>query len=79
MASFQGKTGWKRLTKRGNKKLSFRFVPTQSAIENSEKIAKKFNKLKDTVMASFQAKIGWKRPRKRKNKYCLSIPFLPDG
>ena len=48
------------------KKLSFRFVPTQSVIENSKKIAKKFNKLKDTVMASFQAKIGWKRPKKRK-------------
>ena len=46
------------------KKLSFCFVPTQSVIENSKKIAKKFNKLKDSVMASFQAKIGWKRPRK---------------
>ena len=50
------------------KKLSFLFVPTESVIENSKKIAKKFNKLKDTVMASFQAKTGWKRPRKRKNK-----------
>ena len=28
------------------KKLSFRFVPTQSVIENSKKIAKKFKKLK---------------------------------
>ena len=61
------------------KKLSFRFVPTQNVIENSKKIAKKFNKLKDTVMASFQAKTGWKRPRKRKNKNCLSVPFLPDS
>ena len=50
------------------KKLSFRFVRTQNVIENSKKIAKKFNKLKDTVMASFQAKTGWKRPSKRKNK-----------
>ena len=50
-------------------KLSFRFVPTQSVIEN---------KLKDRFMASFQAKIGWKRPRKRKNKNCLFVPFLPD-
>ena len=60
------------------KKLSFCFVPTQSVIENSKKITKKFNKLKDTVMASFQPKIDWKRPRKRKNKNCLSVPFLPD-
>ena len=28
------------------KKLSFRFVPTQSVIENSKKTAKKFKKLK---------------------------------
>ena len=79
MASFQGKTGWKRLTKRGNKKLSFRLVPTQSAIENSEKIAKKFKKLKDTVMASFDAKIGWKRWRKRENKNYRSVPFQIDA
>ena len=38
-----------------------------SLIENSKKIAKKFEKLNNTVMASLQAKIGWKRPRKRKN------------
>ena len=77
MASLQAKTGWKRL--RGRKlKLSFRFVPTRPVIENSKKIVKKFNKLKDTVMASFKAKIDWKRPRKIKNKNCLSVPFLPD-
>ena len=60
--------------------VSFRSVPfrpdAQEKIQN--KIAKKFNKLKDTVVASFEAKIGWKRPRKRKNKNCLSVPFLPD-
>ena len=49
------------------KKLSFRVVPTQSVIENSKKIAKKFKKLKNTIMASFEAKIGWKRSRKREN------------
>ena len=77
MASLQGKTGWKRLRER-KQKLSFRFVPTRRVRENSKKIVKKFNKLKDTVMASFQAKIDWNRPRKRKNKNCLSVPFLPD-
>ena len=43
-----------------------RFVPTRRVIENSEKIAKKFQKLKYTIMTSFQAKTGWKMPRKRK-------------
>ena len=33
-----------------------------------QKIAKKFKKLKNTIMASFQTKIGWERSRKRKNK-----------
>ena len=46
--------------------VSFCSVSTRRARENSKKIAKKFNKLKETVMASFQAKIGWKRPKKRK-------------
>ena len=31
-------------------------VPTRREIENSKKIAKKFKKLKNTIMASFQAK-----------------------
>ena len=79
MTSFLAKIGWKRLRER-KKNISFRFVSfrpdAQEKIQN--KIAKKLNKLKDTVMASFQAKSGWKRLRKRKNKNCLSIPFLPD-
>ena len=37
-------------------KLSFRFLITQSVIENSPKRAKKLKKLKNTIMASFQAK-----------------------
>ena len=45
-------------------KVSFCFVPTRREIENSKKIIKKFEKLKNAVMASFQAKIGWKRMRK---------------
>ena len=43
--------------------MSIRFVSTRRVIENSKKIAKKFKKLKNTIMASFQAKIGWKRQR----------------
>ena len=39
-------------------KLSFRFVPTRRVIENSEKIAKKFKILKNTITNSFQAKVG---------------------
>ena len=53
MDSFSAKICWKRLKKRENKKLSLRFVPTRSEIENSKKIAKKFKKLKHTIMASF--------------------------
>ena len=60
-------------------KLSFRFVPTQSVIENFKKIAKKFKKLKNTIMASFEAKIGWKRSRKRENKNDRSVPFQIDA
>ena len=41
MKSFQAKIGWKRMGKRENKKLSFRFV-----IENSKKIRKKIQKIK---------------------------------
>ena len=46
MNSFQAKIGWKRMEKRENKKLSFRFVSTRCVIENFKKIAKIFKKLK---------------------------------
>ena len=46
MASFQIEIGWNSPRKREQKKLSFRFVLTRRVIENSKKIAKKFNKLK---------------------------------
>ena len=59
--------------------MSFRFVSTRRVIENSQKIAKKFKKLKNTIMVSFQAKIGWRRLRKRANKNYISVTFLPDG
>ena len=45
--------------KERKKKLSFRSIPTQSGIENYEKIAKKFKKLKHINMASFHDKTGW--------------------
>ena len=60
-------------------KLSVRSVPTRRVIENSNKIAKKFKKLKNTNLASFQAKTGWKRPRRRENKNYRSVPFLLDA
>ena len=79
MASFQAKIGWKRQRKRENKKFQFRFVPSRRVIENYNKIAKKFKKLKYTIMVSFEAKIGWKRKRKGKNKSYRSVQFLSDG
>ena len=63
MDSFQAKIGWQRLRRSEKKKLSFRFVLTRRVIKNSKKIAKKFKKLKNSIMASFQAKIGWGRQR----------------
>ena len=57
----------------------FRSVPTRLVIENSNKIAKKFKKLKNTTMASFQAKIGWEMSRKREYKKYRSVLFLPDA
>ena len=77
MASFQAKTGWKRLREKIKIIVSFRSDPTRK--RKLKKIAKKFNKVKNSTIASFNAKIGWKRPRKRKNKNCLSVPFKHDG
>ena len=77
MASFQAKIGWKWMRKRENK--NYRFVPARRVIENSKKIAKKFEKLNNTIMASFKAKIGWKRMRKRENKNYHYVSFLPDA
>ena len=78
MDSFQAKIGRKRLRKRENKKLSFRFVLTRFVLENSKTIAKKFKKIKNFFMASLQAKIGWKRLRKRENKNYRFVSSLPE-
>ena len=82
MTPFQAKIGCKMQRKRENKNchfVPFRSVPTLLVIENSNKIAKKFKKLKNTIMASFQAKTGWQRLRKRENNNYRSVPFLPDA
>ena len=77
MSLFQAKIGWKMPRKREYK--NYRSVPTRREIENSKKIAKKFKKLKNTIMASFQVKTGRKRSRRRKNKYYRTIPFQPEA
>ena len=77
MYSFQAKIGLKKMRKGENK--NCHSVPTLRVIENSKKIAKKFKKLKNTIMAAFQAKIGWKRMRKRENKNYHYVSFLPDA
>ena len=68
---------------RGKEKIKiivrFYSVPTRHVIENSNKMAKKLKKLKNTIMASFQSNIGWESPRKRENKYYRSLPFHHDS
>ena len=76
MATLQAKTGLKRPRKRQNN--NYRFVSTRYVIKNSKKIAKKFKKLKNTVMYSFQAKIRLKKMGKGENKNYRSVSFLPD-
>ena len=79
MASFQSKIGWKRLRKTENK--CYRSVSFLSGTKQKikKKIAKKFKKLKNTIMNSFQTKISGKMMRKKENKNYNFIPFLPDA
>jgi len=77
MASLHVKTGRDSQRKR-KKKLSFRSVTTRPGTENSQKIAKKFKKLKNILMASFQAKTGQERPRKREKKIYVLISSNPS-
>ena len=79
MASFLSNIGWKRSRKTKNK--SYRSVSFISGTKQKikKKIAKKFKKLRNTIMDSFEAKIGWKRMRKNENKNYRSVPFLPDA
>ena len=79
MNSFQAKIGRKKMRKREAKIIvPFRSVPARCVIENSQEIAKKLKKLKNTIVASFQANIGRKRLLKRENKNYPSVPFLPE-
>ena len=61
MVSFQSKIGWKRPRKIENK--SYRSVSFLSVTKQKikKKIAKKFKKLRNTIMDSFQEEEGWKR------------------
>ena len=52
--------------------------PTPNREFKKKKIAKKFKKLKSTIMASFQAKTGWEWSRKSQNKNYRSDHFLLD-
>ena len=80
MNLFQAKIGWKKMIKRETKIIiPLRSVPTRCVRENSKQIAKKFKKLKNTIVASFQAKIGRKMLRKRENKNYPFVPFLPEA
>ena len=64
MASFQAKIGWKMPRKRKSKNYrSVSFQPDEKQ-KIKKKIAKKFKKIKNTIMYSFQAKIGLKKMRK---------------
>ena len=79
MASFQYKIGWKKPRKIKNKNhRSVSFLPGAKQ-QIKKKIAKKFKKLKNTIMNSFQTEISGKRMRKRENKNYNFVPFLPDA
>ena len=79
MDSHPAKIAGKRVRKSENKNyrsVPFRSIPARREIEIFKRLAKKFRKLKNTIMASFQSKIGWKRPRKTENKSYRSVSFL---
>ena len=78
MDSFQAKIGWKRLRRSEKTNYPFVLAFTRRVIKNSKKIAKKFKKLKNTIMATFQSKIR-RRPRKRENKNYCFVSFSPDA
>ena len=79
MASFQAKIGWKWMRKRESK--NYRSVPFLPEAEQKipKKIAKKFKKLKNTILAFFSSQNRLERMRKRENKNYHSVSFLPDA
>ena len=73
MATFQDEIRRKKDQKKRNKNYrSISFLP-DACYKIKKKIAKKFKKLKSTIMATFQAEIGRKRMRKREIK--ITVPF----
>ena len=79
MASFQAKIGWKMPGKREYKKYHSVSFLLEGKQKIPKKIAKKFEKLNNTIMASFQAKIGRKRMRKRENKNYHYVSIRPEA
>ena len=78
MNSFQAKIGWKQMRKREIKIIvPFRSVPTRCVIENSKQIAKKFKKLKNTVVVHFKREQAGKGCEREKIKIILPFHFYP--
>ena len=79
MDSFQANISRRRPRKTENK--NYRSVSFLSGTKQKikKKIAKKFKKLKNTIMNSFQTKISGKMMRWRENKNYCSVPFQPDA
>ena len=75
MDSFHAKIGWKMKRWRENKNYcSVPFLPDAKQ-KIPKQTAKKFKKLKNTIMNSFQTKISGKMMRWRENKNYCSVPF----
>ena len=76
MASFQAKTGWKRLKKRENK--NYRFVSflhdAQEIIK--KKIGKKIQKIKKPSYGFFSSQNRWEKAKKKRKKN-LSFCSVP--
>ena len=79
MASFQAKTGWKRMRKRENKNYHYVSFLPEAQQKTPTKQQKNSKNLKIPTMASFQAKIGWKMPGKGEYEKYHSVSFLPDA
>ena len=74
MDSFQAKIGQKR--PRNRKNINYRSVPTQRAIENSKKIAKKIQKTKQYNYGFISSQKRLEKAEKQK-KYKLSFRSVP--
>ena len=74
MALFQAKIGWKMTRKREYK--NYRSVSFRP--DAKQKIPKKFQNLKNTVIYSFQA-FRFEKMRKGENKNYHSVWFLADA